>query len=896
MHALPPPPPPHIGWAALRHQPTSHQPPRHTSCAAGWWADCSAGPGRYVRRRGERRTQLRNTSSQRLLRGATFSLSHQQSILHCPRLRSILTATKKTAPTATSTLLRQSAQSWDPRVASDSSAFSPRRPAPLATAFHPRLRIAADLSSLSNLSNEQRATSNKPRILPTHPNPSIQLQRPTPCEAIHSSVGYNMASVTSLDKDLRKMRLDRYTPAAANEARSWVEDILGERLSSSDLLDALKDGVALCKLTNLVLPPPGVRFKQSAMPFVQMENISHFLRACQSPPLNLHQHDTFLTVDLYEQKDPAQVLQCLGAFSRAAHAANPQKFPSAIGSRARSDAMSPQGTGPVTPVGSRARGASVTSNSSSAYAAAVPHRTGDSGSGRWSPTKSPQTGAGSPRAVTSWSKREHEGSTAPAWNIAQYGYLGGASQGNLGIAFGGRRQITTAGPHVPNLAEKERRRKEREAEEERLRQEAEEEERLRVAEEERARVEEERRWEEEAQQLREKERYEAEEEKRRWEEEERQWRLTEEKRRKEEDEAEARLAEDRRRTRSRSDAKLRGQFLSQYRVEEAASQDGAADGYRTRVQELEKELELARQRETEYERERQERVQPPQNGDAKPRSRSRAAGRDAKARPRSRSRLASPPSRQDSWSRSDREVLSTKLPHQHDMEQQEPVVMPPKSPRPLPVPTAAQQVRAHHTGSRPLPEPTPAQQVRTHNTGGRPLPDPSAYASKPAAPKPAAPKPAAPKPVAPKPAAPKPTLPSRTDRFLASNPAPASVAPQHTYSRELGATAERDAEDQRRAQSQAKTKAGGWASKSLLEREMEMERQRQQEWEEAQKETAAAVRDGDGVDGIGGGIGGRWDVGQWSGFTGGDGQNKGAQGIGAGRRQIVGPRPLPEPR
>ena len=42
-----------------------------------------------------------------------------------------------------------------------------------------------------------------------------------------------------------------------------------------------------------------------------------------------------------------------------------------------------------------------------------------------------------------------------------------------------------------------------------------------------------------------------------------------------------------------------------------------------------------------------------------------------------------------------------------------------------------------------------------------------------------------------------------------------------------------------------------------------------------------------------GGIGGRWDVSQWAGYTGGDSQNKGGQGIGAGRRQIVGPRPLP---
>lgn len=56
-----------------------------------------------------------------------------------------------------------------------------------------------------------------------------------------------MASVSSLDKDLRKLRLDKYTPAAANEARAWIEEALGEKLPSSDLLEALKDGTALCK-------------------------------------------------------------------------------------------------------------------------------------------------------------------------------------------------------------------------------------------------------------------------------------------------------------------------------------------------------------------------------------------------------------------------------------------------------------------------------------------------------------------------------------------------------------------------------------------------------------------------------------------------------------------------
>lgn len=61
-----------------------------------------------------------------------------------------------------------------------------------------------------------------------------------------------MASVTSLDKDMRKLRMDRYTPAAANEVRSFIEESLGERLATGDLLDALKDGVALCKYASPV--------------------------------------------------------------------------------------------------------------------------------------------------------------------------------------------------------------------------------------------------------------------------------------------------------------------------------------------------------------------------------------------------------------------------------------------------------------------------------------------------------------------------------------------------------------------------------------------------------------------------------------------------------------------
>jgi transgelin len=625
------------------------------------------------------------------------------------------------------------------------------------------------------------------------------------------------------------------------------------------------------RLVNLAVPNT-LRFKTRAvMPFVQMENIAMFLNACSSPPFNLQSHDTFLTVDLYESKDPAQVLQCLGAFSRAAHRINPSRFPEPIGGKSRG--LSPQRTGTPTvgggSYGNRGRGVSNASNTSSAYnpgsrPVLTPTKTGDSNSGRWSPTKPTSPG------VSSWSKKSDEGATAPAWNIAQYGYMGGASQGNLGVSFGGRRQITSAGPHVPNMAEKEKKRKE---EEERLRIQAEEDERRRQedqeAEEERARIAEEQKWAEETRKLRERERQKAEEEKRKWEEEERAWRLEEERRQREEQEAEAKLQEERKRARGNSDARLRGQFLSQYQAENGVSRGNSSnDGSESnRIKELERELELAREREAEYERERQAKIKQRSRQNIEDHDLSvRVKEESAKVRSRSRSRPRAP-SRKNSdevWREDEREYLRKQYNAHHSSE---------------PNPSRTSQPQPSKS-PRPLPDPAPPVRLVKNNTGpsSRPLPDPNNYS-----------------------ASPQSQVPSqtRTDRYLSSNPPPQQAQARTTYSNEIGgfdSAAERDAEDRRRMVSQQKTKAGGWASKSLLEREMELERQRQKEWEESQKEIKAKVPRGDGVVGIGGGIGGKWDVNQWTGYTGGDGQNRGSQGIGSGRRQIVGPRPPPPGR
>ena len=614
------------------------------------------------------------------------------------------------------------------------------------------------------------------------------------------------------------------------------------------------------RLVNIAISP-GVKAKQSNMPFVQRENISHFVRACQMPPLSLPDHDIFLTDDLYEAKDPAQVLQCIVAFSRRANAVNPTAVPRAIGKGSKANVVSPQLTGtsqgaygrsPIE-LPARERGSSNANDSSPTVWNLLAK---GSYSGRISPTKA--SGKMSPPGnVSSWSRKGDEGSTAPAWNIHQYGYMGGASQGNQGISFGARRQITSASPSVPSLAEKERRRKEEEREAERKRIEVEEGQQKRrleiAADEERARIEEEQRWQEETRRLREKgkEEEEAEAEKGRWDEEQRRWRGEEEARLREERELEARRLKERNRWRDNSGSTLRGQFLSQYQADEDTqipnmrSEGPRSTSESQRIMSLERQLELAKERERQYQLEREERQKSQQSFDDSRLDHQQRSSSPEQFRPQ----VPLKASHEDDWQTSERGFLRKEWETHNDTErrQQPPPLLAPKPTPAEPVPPA--QVKTESDNSMLLPTP-------------RPLPDPAAYAPN----------------------------TNRTDRYLSSNPAPAQIQAQSHRPADYSTTTEVDLENQRRKESQAKTKAGGWASKSLLEREMELERERQREWEEAQKKTAISSRDKQ----EGAGPGQSWDIHQY-GYLGGDSQNRGGPGLGVGgaRRQIIGPRPPP---
>lgn len=696
-----------------------------------------------------------------------------------------------------------------------------------------------------------------------------------------------MASVSSLDADMRALRAARYTPAAAAEVRTWIESTLRSPLPAGDLLVALKDGVALCQLANLLLPPPGIRYKSSSMPFIQMENISHFLRACEMEPLALPAHDRFLTVDLYEAKDPAQVLQCLSAFSRRAHQLDPVRFADVIGPKkpgVQSPTTNTRGGGAMNGY----RTASPTKAASAARALS-PALTGGSTGSQGSNSNPPSRSSAATAPVSSWSSRKDEGVTQPAWNIHQYGYMGGASQGNQGISFGARRQITSPAPAVPTLAEKERKRKEKAEEERRAREEAE---ARRAEEAERERADEERRWEEETRRLREEERRRVEEQKRQWAEQERKWKEEEEARRREEERIKAALMPKKppEKPRVSSSSILRGQTLSQYQREQhdavaglGRRTDGLVDESelhetpeQKRVRELEKQLEEARERERVYQAEREGRLQRekkqawgPGNGTGEVRRPESKDESDVSWVGDERDFM-----RQE-W-QSSREPLSpssdSEAAREVSQQQQRSLPSEPSPPfgssRPLPLPTTADTPTMQHQRPLPFRRPpsaaspgpfdgmasasSPTQQQRSvpqsdsvssissHLSNSsppscsplgritRPLPTPDKelkpYSS------------SQPQSLLSK---------NRTDAYLSTHRAPETAGPHISMSREAGDTeAEQAALRDGRRTAQARTKAGAWASSSLLEREMERERERQREWEEGMRERGIGGRRG----------------------------------------------------
>ncbi|SMN20706.1 similar to Saccharomyces cerevisiae YOR367W SCP1 Component of yeast cortical actin cytoskeleton, binds and cross links actin filaments [Maudiozyma saulgeensis] len=190
--------------------------------------------------------------------------------------------------------------------------------------------------------------------------------------------------VTSLDEDLRLLREGKFDQNSINSIQGWIyTSVLKENIPNENLLDSLKSGVTLCKLANTLsqadIGSSIIKWKESKMPFVQMEQISQFLTFLRQ--YGVPEDELFQTVDLYEEKDPASVYQALKSLSRYANKRHPDLFP----------------------------------------------------------VLGPQIATKKPRPPVKQKPKHLKGESG--WSTVEYGYMKGASQGSEGIVFGQRRNI-----------------------------------------------------------------------------------------------------------------------------------------------------------------------------------------------------------------------------------------------------------------------------------------------------------------------------------------------------------------------------------------------------------------------------------------------------------------------
>ncbi|CCE64505.1 hypothetical protein TPHA_0H03020 [Tetrapisispora phaffii CBS 4417] len=194
--------------------------------------------------------------------------------------------------------------------------------------------------------------------------------------------------VTSLDEDLRQLRNSKFSFESIDEIRKWIFGVLQEEETSTamlTLLELLKDGTVLCRLANAIYKADEpsatlITWKESKMPFVQMEQISQFLQFAGE--YGVPEDELFQTVDLFEEKDSAIVYQTLKSLSRYANKKHPSTFP-VIG---------------------------------------------------------PQLATKRPRPPLKQKPKHLQ--EKYGWSTQEYGYMKGASQATEGVVFGQRRDVT----------------------------------------------------------------------------------------------------------------------------------------------------------------------------------------------------------------------------------------------------------------------------------------------------------------------------------------------------------------------------------------------------------------------------------------------------------------------
>ena len=104
-----------------------------------------------------------------------------------------------------------------------------------------------------------------------------------------------------------------YDEAEAREAREWITQMIGDE--APEFPAGFKNGVVLCLLANALKPGCIKKINHQKLPFMQMENINSFCSALRNV-FGIQDRDSFVTIDLFEEKDLQAVLKTILCLKR----------------------------------------------------------------------------------------------------------------------------------------------------------------------------------------------------------------------------------------------------------------------------------------------------------------------------------------------------------------------------------------------------------------------------------------------------------------------------------------------------------------------------------------------------------------------------------------------------
>ncbi|EGC36183.1 hypothetical protein DICPUDRAFT_97668 [Dictyostelium purpureum] len=123
---------------------------------------------------------------------------------------------------------------------------------------------------------------------------------------------FGAGSVTITMSDFQTYEMQ----AKQMECKLWIESVLNEEIDN-DLHQALKDGVVLCKLANVMFPGIIPRFnKQSSITFKLLENINSFLGVLKK--MGINERELFIATDLWENKNFQKIVHTLSKMATIA--------------------------------------------------------------------------------------------------------------------------------------------------------------------------------------------------------------------------------------------------------------------------------------------------------------------------------------------------------------------------------------------------------------------------------------------------------------------------------------------------------------------------------------------------------------------------------------------------